>query len=650
MCNFEGRKYFLELKRQYPTKNAAAAEIIRLNGILNLPKGTEHFLSDIHGEYEAFSHIRRNASGVIRDKVDFLFEGEFNESERAELSCLIYYPEEKLEEARKREKSISKWYNATVERLLKICRLVGSKYTKEKLREILQKDAGEFFYIIDELLIEGENEKKAIYSESLIKVAIRIGVADEIIKGLCSAIKNLVIDHIHILGDIFDRGPRPDLIIDELMKERSIDIQWGNHDVLWMGAAAGSEVCIATVLNNSFTYKNIDLIEIGYGISLRPLAIFAEEIYGKSDLSVFMPKGEGEGNFYGRADDAILAKMHKAISIIQFKLEGEVIERNPSFSMNERLILRQINKYEGKIMIDRESYNLRDKDFLTVNESCPYLLTEGEMRVMEHLRIAFTRSERLNRHIKFLFDKGGMYKIYNNNLLFHGGIPMTDDGRFMELSAAGGRKGKSLMDYCDKMARSGYFSKDRSEKKKRGMDFLWFLWCGKDSPLCARKKIATFERLLVKEKSAWIEPKNAYYKAWENEGMAIKILNEFGLSGIGSHIINGHIPVQKGESPIKANGRIIVIDGGFCKAYHDSTGIGGYTLIYNADGMRIQAHHPFLGKDNAIKNNEDIISETIVFERKNKKMLIRETDYGAEIREKIADLIMLIKEYESGNI
>ena len=650
MWNFEDRKYFSELKRQYPTKSAATAEIIRLNGILNLPRSTEHFLSDLHGEYEAFSHIRRNASGVIRSKVDLLFKDEIDEFGRAELSSLIYYPEEKLENARKIEKNISKWYDTTIERLLKICRLVGSKYTREKQRKILKNEAGEFFYIIDELLCEGENEKKVRYSESIIKVAIRIGVADEIIKGLCSAIKNLVIDHIHILGDIFDRGPRPDLILDELMKERSIDIQWGNHDVLWMGATAGSKVCIATVLNNSFTYKNIDLIEIGYGISLRPLAIFAEDIYGKSDLSAFMPKGGGEGNFHGRADDALLAKMHKAISIIQFKLEGKVIERNPLFLMKERLILRQIDKSGRRIMIDGKNYNLLDSDFPTINETDPYSLTEGEMAVIEHLKVAFMRSERLNRHIKFLFDKGGMYKIYNNNLLFHGGIPITDDGRLMELVAAGGRKGKALMDYCDKMARSGYFAKDGSEKRQRGKDFLWFLWCGKDSPLCSRKKIATFERLLIKEKSAWIEPKNAYYKAWESEEMAIMILNEFGLSGMGSHIINGHIPVQKGESPIKANGRIIVIDGGFCKAYHDSTGIGGYTLIYNANGMRLQAHQPFFDKENAIKSNGDILSETIISENKQEKMLIRETDLGAEIREKMADLFMLIKEYEGGKI
>ncbi len=644
------RKYLLELAKQYPSRNAAAAEIIRLNGLLNLPKGTEHFLSDIHGEYEAFSHIRRNASGVIRSKVKQLFENELDASERAELSSLIYYPSEKLAEARGREENISEWYTVTIDRLLKICRLVGSKYTREVVRENLRDKAEEFVYIIEELLSEGEDEKKALYCDSLVKTAIRIGVAEDVIKGLCATIKSLVIDHLHIVGDIFDRGPRADLILDELMRERSIDIQWGNHDALWMGAAAGSRVCIATVLNNSITYKNIDVIEIGYGISLRPLALFAEEIYGESDISAFLPKGEGAGNFYGGADDTLVAQMHKAISIIQFKLEGQAIKRNPDFLMNERLILGQINKKDGTVTIEGKKYELRDADFPTLIDSDPYALTDEESAVMEYLRVAFMRSERLNRQVKFIYETGGMYKVYNNNLLYHGCIPIDDDGELMKLTAAGGRSGKPLMDYCDKMARTGYFARKDSEERQSGKDFLWFLWCGKDSPLCARKKIATFERLLIEDKEAWVEPKNAYYRSWNDEKIAIKILEEFGLGSIGSHIINGHLPVHKGENPIKANGRILVIDGGFCKAYHGSTGIGGYTLIYNADGMRLQAHEPFFDRADAIKNNADIISETIIFEHKADKMRIRETDRGMDIRERISDLLMLMEEYEKGSI
>ena len=644
------RKYLLELAKQYPSRKAAAAEIIRLNALLNLPKGTEHFLSDLHGEWEAFSHIRRNASGVIRNKVKQLFEKELNESERAELSSLIYYPSEKIAEAKKREDDIVCWYTVTIERLLKICRLVGSKYTREVVREHLHDKAGEFVYIIEELLSDGNDEKKSLYCQSIVKTSIRIGAAEDIIKGLCATIKSLVIDHLHIVGDIFDRGPRADMILDELMRERSIDIQWGNHDALWMGAAAGSRVCIATVLNNSITYKNLDVIEIGYGISLRPLALFAEEVYGDSDIYAFMPKGESGGNFYGGADDTLVARMHKAISIMQFKLEGQAIKRNPSFLMNHRLILEQIDKKNGTVTLGRKKYELRDKNFPTLDDSNPYELTEGENTVMEYLRVVFMRSEKLQRQIKFIYEKGGMYKVYNNNLLYHGCIPMDENGEFLALEAGGGRYGRALMDYCDKMARVGYFAKIGSEERQAGKDFLWFLWCGKDSPLCARKKIATFERLLINDKDAWVEPKNAYYRSWDDEKIAIKILEEFGLNSIGSHIINGHLPVHKGENPLKANGRILVIDGGFCKAYHGSTGIGGYTLIYNADGMRLQAHEPFFDREDAIKNNADIVSETIIFEHKADKMRIRETDRGSDIRERIADLMLLMDEYDNGSI
>ena len=643
------RKYLLELAKQYPSRKAVAAEIIRLNGILNLPKGTEHFLSDIHGEWEAFSHIRRNASGVIRNKVKQLFEGELDEKERAELSSLIYYPDEKIDEAKTRGGDISSWYDITLDRLLKICRLVGSKYTREVVRSHLRKQAGEFVYILEELLIDGDDIMKSQYCESIVRTAIRIGAAEDLIKGLCDTIKSLVIDHLHIVGDLFDRGPRADLILDELMQERSIDIQWGNHDALWMGAAAGSRVCIATVLNNSITYKNLDVIEIGYGISLRPLALFAEEVYGKSDISAFMPKGDSGGNFYGGTDDILLAKMHKAISIIQFKLEGQTIKRNPSFLMNNRLILEQIDKRRGTVKIDGKEYKLLDSDFPTIGND-PYKLTDDENRVMDYLKVAFMRSEKLNKQIRFIYDKGGMYTIYNNNLLYHGAIPMNDKGEFMCLEAAGGRCGRELMDFCDKMARTGYFAKEGSAKRQEGKDFLWFLWCGKDSPLCARKKMATFERLLLDDKDAWVEPKNAYYQSWDNEKIALMILEEFGLNSIGSHIINGHLPVHRGENPIKAGGRILVIDGGFCKAYHGSTGIGGYTLIYNADGIRLQAHQPFFDRLDAVKNNADIVSQTIIFENKSDKMRIRETYRGSEIREKISDLMLLMAEYDNGTI
>ena len=643
------RKYLLELSKQYPSRDAIAAEIIRLNAILNLPKGTEHFMSDLHGEWEAFSHIRRNASGVIRAKVRLLFGNELNDDEQSRLASLIYYPDEKLAEKRMNEKDITGWYFVTITRLLDICRLVGSKYTRKVVREHLNEKAEAFEYIIEELLSDGDDAKKNLYCESIIKTAIRIGAAEEVICALCSAIKSLVIDHLHIVGDIFDRGPRADLILDELMRERSIDIQWGNHDALWMGAAAGSRACIAAVLNNSITYKNLDVIEIGYGISLRPLALFAEKVYAESDVTAFLPKGESGGNFYAGGDDILVAKMHKAISIIQFKLEGQVIKRNPNFLMNDRLILGQIDKANKEVKLGNKSYKLRDCDFPTLLDD-PYELTGEELSVMENLRVAFMRSEKLNRQIKFLFDYGEIYTVYNNNLLYHGCIPMDNSGEFLHLPAAEGKSGKALMDYCDRKARTGYFGKEASDERQSGKDFLWFLWCGKDSPLCARKKIATFERLLIEDKETWVEPKNAYYKSWDNEKIAIKILEEFGLNSIGSHIINGHLPVNKGENPMKANGRILVIDGGFCKAYHGSTGIGGYTLIYNADGMRLQAHEPFFDRADAIKNNADIISETVIFEHKADKMRVRQTDKGAKIREKISDLMMLLEEYEDGSL
>ena len=449
MTNFDTseRKYLTELAKQYPNRKAVAAEIIRLNGLLNLPKGTEHFLSDIHGEWEAFSHIRRNASGVIRNKVRQLYDGILDKGEQAELASLVYYPSEKLDSAREREGDIVAWYGITIERLLDLCRLVGSKYTREVVREHLRSGAGEYVYIIEELLSDGRDEKKSLYCDSIIRTAIRIGSAEDIIKGLCATIKSLVIDHLHIVGDIFDRGPRADMILDELMKERSIDIQWGNHDALWMGAAAGSRVCIATVLNNSITYKNIDVIEIGYGISLRPLALFAEEMYGESDISAFMPKGESGGNFYGGADDLLVARMHKAIAIMQFKLEGQAIKRNPDFLMNDRLILGQIDKSRGTVRIGESEYTLRDCDFPTLGDD-PYALTDEENAVMEYLRVAFMRSEKLTRQIKFILENGGMYKVYNNNLLYHGCIPMDDDGEFLNLQASGGKSGKALMDHC----------------------------------------------------------------------------------------------------------------------------------------------------------------------------------------------------------
>ena len=652
MVDKNDSKYLLELAKTYPSRSAAMSEIINLNAILNLPKGTEHFMSDLHGEHEAFSHIRRNASGVVRKKVDSLFQRTLTEKQRAELATLIYYPEEKLEELSKKTELTEDWYHITLVKLLEVCRLVSSKYTRSKVRKHLLKTAPGYDYIIDELLNNDYDEvNKQQYYDNILKSIIEVDAQEDFIISLCSAIKSMVIDHLHIVGDIFDRGARADMIIDELMKERSIDVQWGNHDVLWMGAAAGSRTCIATVLNNSITYKNLDVVEIGYGISLRPLTLFANEVYSGSDVSNYMPKGNSDGDIFSD-DDILVARMHKAISIIQFKLEGQTILRNPDYNMNDRLLLDKIDWEKRTVKIDGKSYPLKDTDFPTVDRENPYELTAAEFEVMQYLKNAFMRSEKLQAHAKFLFEKGEIYTIYNKNLLFHGCIPLEDDGTFMKFPLAQNKSGKEFMDFCDKAARRGYFAKEGSHARSYGKDFLWFLWCGKDSPLCARKKIATFERLLVEDKSTWEEPKNAYYRSWNDERVANMILEEFGLGGEHSHIVNGHIPVKKkkGEEPVKANGKLILIDGGFCRAYQESTGTAGYTLIYNADGMRISAHEQFLGIDDSVKNNTDIVSETVIFEHVTDKIRVRDTDTGRAIIEKIKDLKELLEGYETGRI
>ena len=651
--DLENEQYLHELSKTYPTHRSALSEVINLNAILNLPKGTEHFMSDIHGEHEAYLHIRRNASGVVKKKVDELFSKTVTASDRAELSTLVYYPEEKLDIIREQVDDLHDWYCVTLERLVSLCRYVGNKYTRSKVNSCLAKASESYAHVIDELLNNsGQDKYKALYYESIIESVIQNGAADDVIVALCSAIKSLVIDHLHIVGDIFDRGARADIIIDELMKERSLDIQWGNHDALWMGAASGSRTCISTVLNNSITYKNLDVIEIGYGISLRPLALFANEEYKNSDVSRFMPKGNTHGDFLKNDDDMLIARMHKAISVIQFKLEGQTILRNPSFGMNDRLLLDKIDYDEGSILIDGERYPLHDFDFPTVDRENVYALNASEMQIMSYLKNAFMRSEKLHRHISFLFEKGEMYTIINKNLLFHGCIPIDKDGDFLRFPCANGLSGRAFMDYSDRIARQGFFAKEGSAARQYGKDFLWFLWCGKHSPLSAREKVTTFERLFIDDESTWVEPKNAYYNSWNDESIVDKILAEFSLDGESSHIINGHIPIKsrKGEAPIKAGGKLIVIDGGFCRAYQKTTGIAGYTLIYNAEGIRISAHEPFRGKINAINNNADILSDTVVFENSKHKILVKDTDKGIEIQKRIDDLLLLCKAYESGRI
>lgn len=636
------------LSEKYRNVQSAATELINLQAITNLPKGTEHFISDLHGEFETFYHIINNASGAIREKIDYLFSSELSNEERAKLSTLIYYPLEKINELSIMELNTKEWYIITINRLIKVCRFVASKYTKSKVRKTLPTD---FSYIIEELLYNSyEEQNKTHYYENIINTIIEIGCANAVIMAICNTIKKLVVDHLHIVGDIFDRGPRADIVLDAILQHHSVDIQWGNHDIIWMGAACGNTTCIAVALCNSINYDNLEFLEEGYGINLRPLAIFASKVYKNSDISCFKTKNINSTSNFSFNDSDLIAKMFKAISIIRFKLEGQTIKRNPQFNMENRLLLDKIN-YENKtVCIDGTDYLLKDTDFPTVNKDDPYQLTAQENELIFQLKSAFLHSEKLQRHIKFLYTHGNIYKCFNNNLLLHGCIPLNEDGSLMSFKFDGMElSGKNFFDYAEQVVRSAYFNKDLSENQKNS-DFLWFLWCGKFSPLFGKDKMATFERLLVKDKSTHHETKNAYYRYTYDEDICAKLLNLFELSGDYCHIINGHIPVKSkdGEHPVRANGKLIVIDGGFCKAYQKTTGTAGYTLIYNSYGLRLCAHAPFEGIFEAINNNTDIFSTYVVSEKVNNRITVGQTDKGYEIFSTIRDLKKLIYIYKNG--
>ena len=644
--------YLQMLSNQYPSIESAATEIINREAYLNLPKGTEHFMSDLHGEYEAFLHILNNASGAIKEKVDILFANTLSSRERAVLATLIYYTEAKLKEIKAEipPAEMKEWYQITLNRLMEVCRLVASKYTRSKVRRALPKG---YEHIIDELLHTNYDAlNKEQYYGHIISTIIEIDRADEFILAVCDTIKRLIVDRLHIVGDIFDRGLRPDIIMDSLMEHHRVDIQWGNHDILWMGAAAGSRTCIANVLNNCITYNNLEVIETGYGISLRPLALFASEVYRHSNLRCFMPRVPEEGH-YNPKDLEQVARMHKAIAIILFKLEGQTILRNPAFRMENRLFLDKIDFEKGTVRIGEKDYQLLDCDFPTIDRENPFRLSAEEAEVMSQLRFSFQQSEKLQRHVKFLYSKGGMYLCCNQNLLFHGCIPMDEDGSFTRFEADGKiLSGKSFIDYTEELARQGYYARPDTPERQKGKDFLWFLWCGSSSPLFGRDKMATFERMLIGDKALCEEGKNPYYHHNNEEGTCVRILKEFGLTGEYSHIINGHVPVRSkdGENPVKANGRLIVIDGGFCKVYQPKTGIAGYTLIYNSHGIRITSHEPFAGVNDAIRYNKDILSTSVIFETRESRIKIADTDDGARIREDIADLKLLLEAYRSGLI
>lgn len=638
-------KYLEKMAELYPTIAEASTEIINLQAILNLPKGTEHFITDIHGEYEAFSHVLKNGSGSIRRKIDTVFGHTMNRQEKKSLATLIYYPKEKIELIKKQETDMEEWYKITLYRLIEVCKKAASKYTRSKVRKALPKD---FAYVIDELITERwDVTDKESYYEQIICTIIEIGRAEEFIIALSELIQRLVVDHLHILGDIYDRGPAPHRIMDKLETYHSLDIQWGNHDILWMGAAAGQECCIATVIRICARYGNLDILEDGYGINLLPLATFALTYYKEDPCQCFKIKGNHRLN---PVEQDLNMKMHKAISIIQFKLEGQLLMRRKEFGMADRALLDDIDYSEGTIRLNGKEYKLLDSYFPTIDGENPYELSREEKEVVERLTAAFVSCEKLQRHMQFLLKKGSMYKIFNGNLLYHGCIPMNEDGSFKEVQIYEKTyKGKGLYEVLESYVRKAFMSRNGREKE-RGKDMLWYIWISPNSPLFGKSKMATFERYFLEEKETHKEIKNPYYNFWESNEAAEKIFAEFQVQGEERHIVNGHVPVHhtSGESPIKCNGKILVIDGGFSRAYQKETGIAGYTLIYNSWGMILAAHEPFTSTEDAITKESDILSDSILVKRVSERKNVGATDTGIKLRERIAELTELLEAYRNG--
>ena len=624
-------KYLELLAEKYPTEQAVCREIINLKAILGLPKGTEHFMSDLHGEYEAFCHILNNCSGVIREKVDLLFEETLSDIDREEICTLIYYPVEKLEMMKKESRNNEEWYRVILGELIEIARLLSSTYTRSKVRKAMPD---EYAYILDELIHvqKDEDDNQVAYHQNIIDTLLELDSADAFIEVLAALIKRLAVDHLHIVGDIFDRGPCADRIMDLLMNYHSLDIEWGNHDILWMGAAAGSEACIATVIRNNLKYHNIRILENSYGISLRDLTLFAEKLY---------------------PDTEPMEAALKAISVLLFKLEGQVILRNPDYQMTDKLLLHQVNVQNHTVCIAGTDYEICEETFPTVsfdpsNPEVSYELTAEEKQIMEGLRMAFVGSVRLRQHMDFLYQKGSMYRIFNGNLLFHGCVPLDESGNLEGVVFHQKRyRGRDYLDYAERIARRAW-SKDATQKE---LDFMWYLWCGRKSPLSGRN-IKTFERTYVKDESTWHEASNPYYQYYEQEKICNMILHEFNLYSDRSHIINGHTPVRtsRGEHPVRANGRLMVIDGGFCKSYHKTTGIAGYTLIFNSHGIRIKSHQPFQSVYAALTENKDIESRSELVETERERLMVRNTDTGKKILEDIKGLKMLLQAYREGTM
>lgn len=641
-------RYLKCLAKQYPTIAETATEIINLQSILSLPKGTEHFITDIHGEYDQFQHITKNASGAIKQKIEEEFGNTISQKEKRNLATLIYYPKEKLKQVIETEKYIDDWYSVNLYRLVCVCKRTSSKYSRSKVRKAMPK---EFAYIIEELLTGRQDiiDQEDYYFE-IIHSVIRTGRAGELTVALCDLIRHLIVDHLHVVGDIFDRGPYPHLVMDDLMKHHSVDIQWGNHDVSWMGAAAGNPALICTVLRISARYGNLSSIEDGYGINLIPLVRFAMEQYENDPCERFHVNYREDA--YDVRDIAIDEKIQKAVTIMQLKLEGQIIKRNPDFRMDDRLLLDKINPEKWTVEIAGVEYPLLDTNFPTIDWNDPYALSAEEQLVVDRLIFAFRNSEKLQKHVKFLYTKGNMYTVYNGNLLYHGCVPLNEDGSFKKVSVFGKEyAGKQLYDVLEEYARKGYYATDAEERQK-GLDILWYLWLNKNSPVYGKERMTTFERQFVADKTTYKEPKNPYYKLIENEEVADRILEEFGLSGNEAHIINGHIPVlvKEGQSPMHCNGKVLIIDGGFSKAYQEKTGIAGYTLIYNSYGLSLAEHEPFESLEKAIQEGNDVVSHKTLVQRVNKRKTVADTDIGKKLKEDITDLEALLQAYREGVI
>jgi len=642
-------RYLKLLSRQYQTIPAASTEIINLSAIMELPKGTEHFISDIHGEYESFLHVLRNGSGSIKRRIEEIFQDTLLKREKQNLATLIYYPQKKLPLILKDVEYKDEWYRITLFRLIKLCRVSSSKYTRSKVRKALPED---FAYIIEELLHEQESiANRQEYYNSIIRTIIDTGRAEAFIIALALLIQQFAIARLHVIGDVYDRGPGAHIIMDTLTDYHSVDFQWGNHDIVWMGAAAGSEACITNVIRVSLRYSNMETLENGYAISMLPLVSHAMDVYGDDRCEQFRPKSTE--NEFTENEQQLMARMHKAITVIQLKLEGQIIQRRPQYQMEDRLLLDKIDFEAGTIQIDGNTYPLLDTHFPTIDPADPYTLSEQEQAVIEKLCLSFTNSERLQTHVRFLFSKGSMYKKYNGNLLYHGCIPMTRSGKLRHFNFDGlDHSPKAFMDRLERLARQGYFTSGDPEQKRYGQDTMWYLWSGAQSPLFGKSKMATFERYFIGDSSTHSEEMNPYYDFRTRQEIAEEILTEFGLDPETGHIINGHVPVKvkKGENPVKAGGKLLVIDGGFAKAYQEKTGIAGYTLIFNSYGLLLASHESFDSTQAAIEDARDIHSETQILEHNRKRIRIRNTDKGTEIQEKINDLKKLLEAYRSGEI